>query len=332
MKRKDLLDALLSVKPGIASKDVIESMTYFYFSGDHVISYNDVISIQYPFKTEFKAFVKADDFFKIISKIKSETIAFKLEDGQLKMKADKMLNSFSTIFDDEIVQRIDTVKDTLNGVSMKKLPADFVEAVTLCTQVASKNESDQMLTCLSINGKDVIATDNIRIAHYSLKSQMDEMLVKASELKSLVNINPIKYAVTSSWVHFQNNEGCTFSIRRVKGTYPDMLKFTDFDGVEVTLPKEILDGVDIASVFTDEADDAISITIKKGKCRVYKESSAGKIDFREDIKYNGQDITFKINPNLLKEMMSHSTNIVIAVRSAKLQTDAFTLVTSLFSE
>lgn len=332
MKRKELLQALLTVKPGIASKDIIESMTYFYFSGSSVISYNDMISIQHPLKTDFQTFIKADDFFKVISKVKSDTLAFKLENSQLKMKSDKMMNSFATIFDDEIVARIATVQESLEGVTFKKLPSNFSEGVKLCIQVASRNESDQMLTCLYISGKNIVATDNVRIARYILKASMDDMMIKASELKSLALINPVKYCVTPSWIHFQNESNCIFSIRRIKGNYPDMLKYTEFTGVEVSLPKNILDGVDIASVFTEDADDAIAITIKKGKYRIYKESDAGKIDFRDNIDYDGQDITFKINPNLLKEMMNHSTNVTIGVRSARLEADNFLLVTSLFGD
>ena len=332
MKRKELLNALLSVKPGIASKDIIESMTYFYFSGEAVISYNDVISIQYPLKTDFQAFIKADDFFKVVSKVKADSLAFKLEDNQLKMKSDKMLNSFATIYDEEIVSRIAAVQESLADATMKKLPTEFIEAVTLCSQVASKNESDQMLTCLYVSKKDIVATDNIRIAHYKLKTAMDDIMVKASELKALVNMDPTKYAVTSSWVHFKNDAGCTFSIRKVKGSYPDMIKHTQFEGVEVTLPKGIMDGVDVASVFTEDTDDAITVTIKKGKYRIYKESDAGKVDFRDSIDYNGQDIFFKINPNLLREMLNHSTNVTIGVRSARLSSDNFLLVTSLFGD
>jgi hypothetical protein len=243
-----------------------------------------------------------------------------------------MRSSFATIFDDNIIKRIETVKDSMKGIKTKKLPIDFIESIRLCIQVASKNESDQLLTCLSIKGKDIVSSDNIRISHASLKSPMDEMLIKASELRSLIAINPISYAGTASWIHFINADGCTYSIRRTKGDYPDMLKFMEFDGIEVTLPAEILDGVDIASVFTDDTNDSISIAIKNKTCRVYKESQAGKIDFRSPIDYTGQDVTFNIHPDLLKEMMMHSTNIVIAANKAKLETDGFTLVTSLFSE
>lgn len=247
------------------------------------------------------------------------------------MKAGKSVSQFATIFDEEVVTRIATVKESMKGVKPKRLPDDFIESVKLCLQVASKNESDQLLTCLSIKGKDIVATDNIRIAHAEMKSEMDEMLIKAAELKSLSIIQPVSYIAGKSWIHFIDGKGVAFSIRRSKGEYPNMLKFMDFKGIELTLPKEILEGVDLASVFTD-VNDVININIKNGICQVLKGSDAGGVDFREKIDYKGQDVTFKINPDLLKEMMTHSTNITISTNSAKLQTDGFTLVTSLLSE
>ena len=74
VNKSTLLDVLKKVKPGIASKDIIESMTYFFFSGEDIITYNDHISIQHPFKTNFSFFVKAKDFFSIVSKISVQEI------------------------------------------------------------------------------------------------------------------------------------------------------------------------------------------------------------------------------------------------------------------
>lgn len=332
MQRKELLKALLAVKPGIASKNSIESMMYFYFAGEAVISYNDIVSIQYPLKTDFTAFVNANDFFKVLSRIKSDSVSFKMAKDALEMRSSNMLNQFATIFDEDVVSRISTVQETMKGVKMKSLPNNFVEAVNLCIHIASKSESDQMLTCLYIKDKDMVATDNIRIAHFKMQSPVDEMMIKASEMKAILDIKPTKYAATKSWVHFKNDDGCIFSIRRIKGNYPDMLKFMDFSGVSVELPKKILDGIDVASVFAENIDDAIKVSIRKGKYRLYKESASGKFDFRDNIKYNGKDIDFSINPNLLMDMMNHSTNIIVGEQSIRLEADHFRLVTSLFIE
>lgn len=330
MKRKELLNALNLLKPAVTGKDITESMTYFYFSGESVVAYNDLISIQVPFKTDFTAFVKADDLTKTLSKLKDDEVIFKMEGDILKMKSGKnALISFSTIFDDKVVKRIESVSESFDEGKFKNLKEEFLEAVKLCYSTASKNESDQTLTCLYINGGTVMATDNIRIANFILKQKMDEMLIKASEMKALLPILPTQYMVTKSWVHFKNEEGCIFSIRLIKGEYPDMLQFCDFDGTKVNLPKEILDGVDVASVFVEASDDPVSVTIKNNVCRVFKESDNGKIDFRTPITYKGPDITFGIIPELLKNMMAYSTEIIIADDKAKLSSDQFTLVTSL---
>lgn len=332
MNRKQFLNAIICVRPGVASKDIIESMTFLYFSGEHVVSYNDAISIQYPLKTEFQGFIKADDIFKIVSKLNTEDLAFKMEGDILKMKSGKLLSSFATINDESIINRIAAVTESAHDEKFKTLPDNFIESAKLCSQAASKNESDLTLTCISIKGKDMVATDNVRIAHSVLSASMDEILLKASEIKALTAINPTKYVGTKSWIHFIGDSGCMFSIRRVRGEFPSMLKFMEFDGIELSLPKEILDGVDLASVFTDGSDEAINVAIKKGVCRIFKESGSGKIDFRESIEYKGQDVSFNIQPELLKEMMMYSTDIVVADTKAKLHSGGFTLVTSLFGE
>lgn len=330
MNRKLLLDALLSVKSGVANKDIVESMTYFYFSGEHVVTYNDVISIRHPLKTSFTAFVKADDFIKIISKIKSESIELELNDAILNLKADKVRTSFPTLYDQDIIGRVDSVSKSVKALKFTKLPTDFMDAMSLCHPVASKNESDQMLICIYINGKDVISTDNIRIAHYTMDSPMPgPIMVKSNEIKSLIGISPIEFSFDDTWIHFLNESGCTFSIRRVKGDYPNMLKFSEFTGTRVNLPKELLDGLDLASVFTEDSNDSVNIAIKNGICRVFKEGDSGKLDFREKVTYKGEPISFYINPTLLKDMMKHSTEIVVTTGKAKLSTKSFELVTAL---
>jgi len=332
MNRKELLSALLSVKPGVASKGIIESMTYFYFTGSHVVSYNDSISIQYPIKTDFTGFVKADDLLKVVSKLKSDDIAFKMEKDILKMKSGKVLSSFATITDDTVINRISSVAESVHEETFKKLPKNFSECASMCQHVASRNESDLTLTCLYIKGKNMISTDNVRIGHSILSSEMDEMLLKASEIKALLAVFPETYVGTKSWIHFIGDSGCMFSIRRIRGEFPDMLKFMKFDGIKLNLPKEILDGIDLATVFTDDSSEHINVAIKKGICRIYKESESGTLDFREPIEYKGEDVSFNILPEFLREMMSHTTEIIVADTKAKLSSGEFTLVTSLFGE
>jgi hypothetical protein len=330
MERKKLLNALIAVKPGVANKEIVESMTYFYFSGSHVISYNDIISIQYPLDTEFSTFVKADDLFKFISKVKSEQLQFDLEEPVLKIKAKKVQSSFATIEDNDIAKRVAVIKKSVEKCTFKSLPEDFETAVKLCSFVASRNESDQTLTCISIKGENVYSTDNVRLSHSVMKSKMPDMLLKASEIKSLLEVYPTKYSVTDAWIHFKSADDCVFSIRRVKGEFPDLSKFMKFKGVDIKLPSSILDGLDLAAIFMDSTEPSVQISLKRGMCRIFKDGEGGTVDYREKLSYTGKPVEFNINPEFLKEMLAYTTDITVSDDKAKLHSGSFTMVTALY--
>jgi len=50
VNRVELKEALERVRPGLASKDIIDQATSFAFLKDRVVTYNDEISISHPVK------------------------------------------------------------------------------------------------------------------------------------------------------------------------------------------------------------------------------------------------------------------------------------------
>lgn len=330
ISRKELLSVLESVKPGVASKDANDSMAYFLFSGTDVVTYNDKISIQHPFKTPFSLFVKASDLHKIMSRLTEDKIIATEKGNKLNIKCKTMIANLSTIQDDEISERIANVHKSLKGSKWAKLPENFCDSISLCAFFASTQESDQTLTCVHVNGSDCISSDNKRISHAVLDSPLKTMFVKASEIKNLIAIHPVKYAISKAWLHFKNEDGCIFSIRKMDGKFPEFLPFFDFDGTEINLPQDILEGMDIASIFAEDSDPSINIKISKGNIIISVKSDAGTIQHRSKIDYDGDDISFIINPSFLKQMMTHSSSIIVAKDKARLETDNFRLVTALY--
>jgi len=332
IKKKTLLNALEKVKPGIAKTDFVESMSYFFFSGTDVITYNDKISIQHPFKTDFSLFVKAQDLYKLIFKLTADTIIIAEKNDKLNIKSKSIQANLSTIHDDEVNERIKNVSKSLKKAKWKKLPDNFITNMNLCYFTASTQESEGTLTCIHVNGVDCVSSDNNRVSHAVLSEKMDEIFVKATEVKNLSMINPIKYATTKAWLHFKNKEGCIFSIRKIDGEFPDFIQFFNFEGVPISLPKEILEGINISSVFVDEIDPSINFKISKGCCDVSVKSDAGSVKHRSKIEYKGKEIKFVINPEFLKQMMTHSSNITLTDDKAKLETtdNNFSLLTSLY--
>ena len=66
IKRAELKEALETVKPGLASKEIIEQSTSFAFMGDKVVTYNNKISMSHPVKgLDITGAVKADEMYQL---------------------------------------------------------------------------------------------------------------------------------------------------------------------------------------------------------------------------------------------------------------------------
>lgn len=332
MKTNELLTALVKVKSGIAEKNSIESMKCFYFTGVDIITYNETISVRHPFKTDFNMFINAKDLFNLVAKLTAKEIKFQEKDEKLNISCATMKANFAAIYDPETEVRIKEVSKSLNKIEWKKLPNNFQECVKFTLHTASTTDSDGTLIYISVNGKDCISSDNKRVSHATLKSEMDDMLIKASEVNGLLGISPTDYSVGRSWIHFKNEDNCIFSIRKVTGNYPDYLQFFEFDGQEVKFPKEIIEGVDITSIFADALVPVIKLKMTKGICVLSVKSESGTINYRSKISYTGEEIVFLINPNFLKEMIKYSPTVVIGDGKSKLKTESgFSLLTLFFS-
>ncbi len=75
MLRKDLLKALDEVKPGVATKEMVEQTTSFAFIGDRVATYNNEIGISAVvpgINTVMSGAIRAEEMYKLMNKIKKE--------------------------------------------------------------------------------------------------------------------------------------------------------------------------------------------------------------------------------------------------------------------
>lgn len=330
-ERKRVLEILKMIKPGIASKDLVESMQYFFISGTEIVTYNDRISITHPFDSNFSAFVKAESFFNVMSKSSVESFMLAKDEGTVSVKAKGLNVKLPVVIDDEVISRIKNIGKDLVNVKWNVLPENFADCITLCSFAASKSESESTLSCVHIQGASCIASDNNRIASATLKKETQEMFIKASEIKNLISVAPIVYTISSAWLHFKNEAGCIFSIRRIKGDYPNFLPHFEFEGSRVDLPQDLTEGTDLASIFTSETEQpSISIKIVNNLCILSVLSESGGLDFETKIEYSGDPLKFTINPDFLLEMMKYSTSVVITEGKAKLETENFSLLTSLY--
>jgi len=328
------LEILGAIKPGLALRDIAEGMKNFYFDGKNVSTYNDKVSITHPFKTDFQSFINAEKLYKLISKLPSKKFTLnQLNETTITLKSEGVDVSLPAIIDQEVIKRISTVNKGIKKIEWKKLPSNFADCINLCSFAASSSEIESTISCVRLTKKVCVATDAKRIAYAKLKSKIEPMFIKASEIKHLLGIKPTHYGSNKGWLFFKNEDNCVFSIRKIDGNFPKWKHHFDFDGSKVDLPKKLLNGIDLASIFTEDGSIIpLNITIKKGVCKISVQTDGGKLNYSEPIDYNGEPIHFIVNPDFLKEMIKFDTTITFIEGRAKLETENFAVLTSFFSE
>ena len=313
VNRKDLLNALTAVKPGLAQKDIIEQMTHFIFTGNNIVAYNDRTCVYCPFETDFECSVSSADFYKIISKISAEEIDLSLKGSNLVIKSKRTTAKMSILIEDEITEMLKSLeKET--GVTMKKVPQDFLEGIFLCMFSASKEQTKGTLVCINITGSTLISSDNVRASMYEMDSKMDDFKLPAYSVPSLNDLAVTKYGLSDNWLHFMNKDGIRISVRQLIGDFPDYVRMLKVEGPKVRLPKELKDTLETVSIMSPGeivTDKMVDIEIMNDLITCRTKKDRGSIERTIDIKYKKDPVRFKTNPVLLSQVLDSATRMTI---------------------
>lgn len=317
VKRQDLLGALDKVKVGLSDKAIIEQTDHFIFADNYVRTYNDQIAISHPFTFGFDFAIKAGEFHKLLSKLTGEEIDFQMSDGQLNFVSGKSKGQI--VISSEIKCPDMLVDDTKKW---QKLPKDFSEGLRFCSFSADKNMLMQELTCLWINGDNIVSSDNWRATKYNMESKIkNAFLLPASVAEKLWKYSPSQYILEDAWAHFKNEE-IIFSCRIVAGKFPEGISF-DVQGDSVLLPSGLSESIDRARVLiTKNEDDLITLSVKDGKIFCKGEGVLGWIEEEHFIRCR-KSFEIKVAPEALIEILSRTDKMVVSENKLYFSGDKF---------
>ena len=313
LELKKFKEALSIVKPGLSSKEIIEQTTSFAFVHGTVVTYNDEICIMCPLPDfDLTGAIKADEFYKFIQKVKSETIDFEVMDNTIMMKSGRARAEFS--LKTEITLPLDETA-VMRKLKWADLPESFNAGGKLASAAASNDFTNAKLTCVHVTKKGIMeASDNYRIVTWDVMQKMpvDDFLIPAHSLKEAIRLNPDKIALTEGWVHFKNVEsGVVISCRIFEEEYvnitPTIQKYSS-GTKKVKFPDVLSIVLDKAEIFAQQqnSDGSVTITVKSGKMCV--ESRSDTAIFREVINCeNSHNFSFSITPYLLKDILKEIT-------------------------
>ena len=316
IKNQELLEALEKVRPGLSNKAIVEQTDHFIFDKDYVRTYNDRISISYPFKTGFCVAVKADEFFKFVSKIQQDDeVDFDL-DGSFLVMSGKNMGRAKVAVSSEVVCPIVDLKSR----KWPKLPKNFSEAIRFASFSAGSNMLARELTCLWIKDKYILSSDGFRATKFEMDEPMPEFLMPATIAQELSKFSPDSYQIESQgvWHHFRQGTKLFFHCRVFEGTWlngfnaevseDDVFGLFDNKGDVVKIPEGLVETVERAKVFAEnieQGQDMIFLSVDSGKLRCRGEGILGDIEKEFEIDYKEKSFDVYVSANALIEILGH---------------------------
>lgn len=309
VNKANLQEALTIVKPGLASKEMIEQSTSFAFLGDRVVTYNDSISISQTVEgVNLKGAIEASELYNLLSKITKDEISFEEKgEGSLVLKAGRSKAGFTLHKE---------IKLPLDEISLDsewfKLPKEFCTAVRKVMSSASNDMSRPVLTAVHVSKKGWIeASDSLRASRFKLakKLKCPSFLLPTSAAIPLLKINPTEMCISNGWIHFKNDTGTIFSARSLEGDFPDIDHLFKMKSEKAFLfPKGLDDIVNRAEPFYKRPhilQEKVTVLIEKNSIQVKAVTETSNSWFKEEMKCEKiDDMSFSMPPSLLLDILN----------------------------
>ena len=254
MLREDLVAVLKAVLPGIDKNNaLLQNADSFVFDDEWVKSYNDNLSISFPFEIGVSCVIKAIEFYNILTRMKGDEVSLSMKGGKLIMTDEITEVSMNVFAASPITQCIENV--FLEDIEWKDLPLDFQNGLDLCLYSVIKDPIYGEISGVFISDRDMISTDNVRASWYRLISPIDGTFIfPLGSAKELVKMGALeRYALGTSWVHFEDEFGAIFSSRLLVGSYPaEKIKaiLSVEKGDVFKFPEGAMESIDRVSVFS----------------------------------------------------------------------------------
>lgn len=334
ISKQQLQEALEKVKPGLASKELIEQTTSFAFMGDRVVTYNDEISISHPVENlDVTGAVKAQALYEFLNKLKKDEIDIEWEEKQLVIKSGKA--KAGLIFEQEVKLPIEEVGEISKW---KDLSEDFVDVAKFCHPCCSKDMSRPILTCVHVNGAIMEASDSYQIIVHEIskKVPVKKFLIPSTSLRELVKYEVTQIAEGDNWVHFKTKDGTIFSSRILTGDFPDISGHMDVTGIEFEFPQKTLQALEKANVFSKSDMNAgdlpiVIMEINDGSLSIKAKNEYGWFEESLRVKHKGEPARFCVGIEFMIKVLSKLQACTIDADKIKFKGDKWQHVVAMMS-
>lgn len=331
VNRENLFKALVSLTPGLASREIIEQSSCIVFTTDgRAMSFNDEVcaSRKNPLDGIVGA-IKAKPLLDLLSKMTEDDIDVEGGEGELVVKGKGKGRKAGLRMEAMVMLPVSEVDVP---ESWRPLDPNFAEGVSIVHSCAGTEQTEYVMTCVHIHPEWLEATDRLQIARYLIKTGVEKsMLVRAESLKKIIGYNMTEISETPSWVHFRNPDMLTISIRRDLSPYHDLSPFIEPHGTEpITLPGGLEEAVSKAEIFSTDATSGnhVSVDLRPGWILLEGTGPSGYYKERQEVVYTGSPLRFVIAPKLLVEITKRANDCRVSASRLFIDGGKFLYATS----
>ncbi len=310
--KKTMLKFMDLAKIGTASKELVEQSASYVFTGEHMITYNDEVSVKIPFKTDFSGSVNAEEFTAFFKKAPGDEIEIQTISGEIVLKAGK--SKAGLTLKSEIKLPFDEVPKATKWVAISP---EMLSAVDFCATVVSKNMLKPTLTCIHIFGETIEASDGFRIAKYTLAdAKLPDLLIPATSFTTIIKYAPNRISAGDGWAHFKTEDEAIISCRIFSDKFPDtesVLK-ENRKGMESRFPNELKEVLERAAIFAKQdnwLDELITFEISEGKLAVSSKSNVGWFSEKIRFNYKGAEKKLDIIASSFLHILENENTVII---------------------
>ena len=289
IQKKELVESLKACMPGIETGTaVLQGADSFVFHNGNIFSYNDTISVNVPITSnglleeKIEGCVKAEEFFKIVSKFPSDEIKFSVtENGNWLLKCGKA-KAEMTLLNFDYESRLKNIAP--NDEAWIDLDDEFLLGIGTCKMSSNKTQ----VSGIYVEGNDIISTDGNQMNCYTMKkTSLPKFWISDNSANELLKLKKlVSMQLQGTWVHFKSENGTLFSIKTFQAEgfpYQQVKNIMDTSNPEkatlhAKFPKDLFSAIDRAVSFSIDISEhsAVRLTISSSKIEVSAERSSGK--------------------------------------------------------
>lgn len=288
IQKKDLLNSLKMAMPGIESGTAtLQGADSFVFHDGRIFSYNDSISVSIPLSSaglvedNIEGAVKADEFYKVISKFAGEEINFAVNENKSWVLKCGKAKVEMTLIDFDYETRLKGIQPSDDWVEINE---DFISGLGICRMSVNKTP----LSGIYVNGKNIVSTDGFQINKYQMKeNELPCFWLSDNSVSDLLKVSGLKFVqLQGNWVHFKSEDGVIFSAKVLNVAnfpYDKAVRILDTsnpkeDDLHAYFPKELFSAIDRATSFSIDISEhsAIRLNLSKEHIEVSSERTSGK--------------------------------------------------------